>query len=132
MKQIYYNPVQVGARNYNLTTTNTYVMVSHSGSPLGPWTEPVLVKGMENDPTKGDPWRYLRNLDLVKLRSYLQHIKVVLREWQPRSRVPPERDPVRGHAAQPVLEGGGVYGQDEGAHWTLEGGRRVERNMGNH
>ena len=35
---------------YNLTTTNTYITTSATGSPRGPWTTPQLVKGMENDP----------------------------------------------------------------------------------
>merc|ERR1712066_913067 len=52
------HPFQVSAPTYNLTTTNTYITVSHSGSPRGPWTEPILVKGMENDPTGKDPWRW--------------------------------------------------------------------------
>lgn len=43
---------------YNLTETNTFVMVSPSGKPEGPWTTPVLVRGMENDPSRGDPYRW--------------------------------------------------------------------------
>lgn len=35
---------------FNLTTTNTYITVSKSGSVRGPWTTPLLVRGMENRP----------------------------------------------------------------------------------
>ena len=38
---------------YNLTTTNTYVTVSASGSIRGPWTEPQLAHGLENRPDAG-------------------------------------------------------------------------------
>jgi len=51
------NPPSVGSEaciipsmEYNLTTTNTYISVSKSGSIQGPWSAPQLVKGMENQP----------------------------------------------------------------------------------
>eukprot|EP00040_Diaphanoeca_grandis_P019234 m.101357 g.101357 ORF g.101357 m.101357 type:complete len:436 (-) comp27326_c1_seq2:120-1427(-) len=47
---------------YNLTTTNTYVMMSDSGSVHGPWTTPKLVRGMENGDsglnTSKDPYSW--------------------------------------------------------------------------
>ena len=40
---------------FNLTTTNTYVTVSASGSVAGPWAAPRLARGMENSkPLPGD------------------------------------------------------------------------------
>jgi len=50
------NPPRVGSSlcqnrfEYNLTTTNTYISVSRSGSIKGPWSKPQLVKGMINKP----------------------------------------------------------------------------------
>jgi hypothetical protein len=35
---------------FNLTTTNTYISISKSGSILGPWEPAILAKGMENKP----------------------------------------------------------------------------------
>lgn len=50
------NPPAVGSpacaipsMQYNLTTTTTYVSVSRSGSPRGPWSAPMVVRGMENN-----------------------------------------------------------------------------------
>ena len=61
------NPPPVGSKycldpllGYNTTTTNTFITLSKSGSPTGPWTEPRIVKGMENALSPGkDPhsWR---------------------------------------------------------------------------
>jgi len=54
------NPPPVGSPacampslEFNLTTTNTYISVSASGAVSGPWTEPRLVRGMENRPRPG-------------------------------------------------------------------------------
>ena len=38
---------------FNITQTNTYITVSKSGSVRGPWTTPLLVRGMENHPKPG-------------------------------------------------------------------------------
>jgi len=54
------NPPPVGSPDcvigngvYNVTTTTTYITVSHSGSPKGPWTEPQFATGMENSLERG-------------------------------------------------------------------------------
>lgn len=59
------NPPPVGSPEclnrslgYNLTTTNTYISISKSGSAKGPWTEPQLVKGMENSPLGKDAYHW--------------------------------------------------------------------------
>ena len=51
------NPPAVGSPacltpsgSYNLTTTTTHIAVSASGSVAGPWSDPVVVRGMENTP----------------------------------------------------------------------------------
>jgi hypothetical protein len=38
----------IGQSSYNLTTTNTYITMSLFGKTSGPWTPPILVRGMEN------------------------------------------------------------------------------------
>jgi len=38
--------------SFNLTSTSTYVSTSRSGSVAGPWSEPRLVRGMENWPDR--------------------------------------------------------------------------------
>lgn len=51
------NPPPVGSDacvyksgEYNITTTNTFISVSKSGSIKGPWSAPLMVKGMINQP----------------------------------------------------------------------------------
>jgi hypothetical protein len=47
------------SESYNLTTTNTYITVSKSGSVHGPWSRPQMVKGMENRPHRtADPYSW--------------------------------------------------------------------------
>ena len=61
------NPPPLGSKycldrslGYNLTAANMFITVSKSGNVSGPWTKPIMVKGMENALTpEKDPhsWR---------------------------------------------------------------------------
>ena len=50
----------IGSSVYNLTNMNTYIAVSASGSVKGPWSLPVMVRGMENsvDVESKDPYAW--------------------------------------------------------------------------